>query len=142
MRLPFVAAMAFRELKVQPRRLVLLVGTIALGVSALVATNSFSDNLRTSVGRQSRALLGADLSLVSSQPFSPAVERLLDTLSRSADLARVTSFAAMAYVTSTKGSRLVQVSAAGGGYPFYGQIRTAPARAWQELQSGEPRVVV
>src|SRR3954454_21065884 len=80
MRLPFVVSMAFRELKVQPRRLTLLVGTIALSVSALVAINSFSDNLRDSVRQQSRALLGADVSLVSGQPFSPAVERLLDTL--------------------------------------------------------------
>ncbi len=142
MRLPFVVSMAFRELKVQPRRLTLLVGTIALGVSALVAINSFSDNLRDSVRQQSRALLGADLSLVSGQPFSPAVERLLDTLSQRADLARVTSFAGMAYVTRTQGSRLVQVSAVAGGYPFYGQIRTAPAEAWQELQSKDHRVVV
>src|SRR3954470_5331513 len=142
MRLAFVVSMAFRELKVQPRRLTLLVGTIALGVSALVAINSFSDNLRDSVRRQSRALLGADISLVSGQPFSPAVERLLDTLSQKADLARVTSFAGMAYVTRTQGSRLVQVSAVAGGYPFYGQIRTAPAEAWQELQSKDHRVVV
>src|SRR4051812_29464596 len=142
MRLPFVVSMAFRELKVQPRRLTLLVGTIALGVSALVAINSFSDNLRDSVRQQSRALLGADVSLVSGQPFSPAVERLLDTLSQTADLARVISFAGMAYVTRTQGSRLVQVSAVAGGYPFYGQIRTVPAEAWQELQSKDHRVVV
>src|SRR3954468_2376692 len=142
MRLAFVVSMAFRELKVQPRRLTLLVGTIALGVSALVAINSFSDNLRDSVRQQSRALLGADVSLVSGQPFSPAVERLLDTLSQRADLARVISFAGMAYVTRTQGSRLVQVSAVAGGYPFYGQIRTAPAEAWQELQSKDHRVVV
>src|SRR4051794_6728357 len=129
MRLPFVVSMAFRELKVQPRRLTLLVGTIALGVSALVAINSFSDNLRDSVRQQSRALLGADLSLVSGQPFSPAVERLLDTLSQKADLARVTSFAGMAYVTGTQGSRLVQVSAVAGGESFFGQIPPRPGGA-------------
>src|SRR3954468_12456816 len=104
MQLPFVVSMAFRELKVQPRRLLLLVGTIAVGVSALVAINSFSDNLQDSVQQQSRTLLGADLSLVSRQPFSSKVERLLDTLSRHADVARVTSFAGMAYVTRTEGS--------------------------------------
>src|SRR3954451_25130844 len=102
MRFPFVVSMGFRELKVQPRRLSLLVGTIAVGVSALVAINSFSDNLRNSVGQQSRALLGADLSLVGGQPFTPAVERRLDTLSRRADLARGSSFAGMAYVPRTE----------------------------------------
>ena len=133
--------MAARELRAAPRRLLLLTGTVAIGVSALVAVNSFSDNLRDSVRQQSRALLGADLSLVSRQPFSRRVENLLDTLSEKGELARVTSFAGMAYVTRTQGSRLVQVAAVSGGYPFYGQIRTAPGTAWTELPAGRHVIV-
>jgi putative ABC transport system permease protein len=139
--LQFVIRMAWRELRAAPRRLLLLTGTIAIGVSALVAIGSFSDNLRDSVAQQSRALLGADLSLVARQPLSSKIEHLLDTLSQKAELARVTSFAAMAYVTRTEGSRLVQVAAVSGSYPFYGEIRTAPRRAWAELQTGR-RVIV
>jgi putative ABC transport system permease protein len=137
----FVVGMAARELRAAPRRLLLLTGTVAIGVSALVAINSFSDNLRDSVRQQSRALLGADLSLVSRQSFSPRVEHLLDTLSRTGEVARITSFAGMAYVTRTQGSRLVQVAAVSGGYPFYGQIRTAPAAAWRELHAGRNVIV-
>jgi len=137
----FVFRMAARELKAAPRRLFLLMGTVAVGVAALVAINSFTDNLQDSVRRQARALLGADLALVSRQAFSPRVEALLDTLSQGSRLARVTSFAAMAYVPRTAGARLVQVAALEGQYPFYGEIRTEPAMAWSGLDDG-PHIIV
>jgi putative ABC transport system permease protein len=125
--LPFVVRMAGRELRAAPRRILLLTGTVAVGVAALVAINSFTDNLRDSVRQQARALLGADLSLVSRQ--------------RGARVARVTSFAGMAYVPRTAGTRLVQVAAVAGQYPFYGEIRTEPRSAWGELQSGRHVIV-
>lgn len=137
----FVFRMAARELRAAPRRLLLLMGTVAVGVAALVAINSFTDNLQDSVRRQARALLGADLALVSRQPFSPAVEALLDTLSRGSRLARITRFAGMAYVPRTSGTRLVQVAAIEGQFPFYGEIKTSPQRAWSELDSGRHVVV-
>ena len=133
--------MAARELRAAPRRLVLLMGTVAVGVAALVAINSFTDNLKDSVRRQARALLGADLALVSRQAFSPRVEALLDTLSRGARLSRVTNFAGMAYVPRTASTRLVQVAAVEGQYPFYGEIRTEPQPAWAQLQNGRHVVV-
>lgn len=139
--LTFVARMAARELRAAPRRLFLLMGTVAVGVAALVAINSFTDNLRDSVRQQARALLGADLSLVSRQPFSRRVEALLDTLSRGSQQARVISFAGMAYVPRTAGTRLVQVAAVEGPYPFYGEIKTQPLKAWTDLQSGRNVVV-
>lgn len=139
--LGFILRMAGRELRAAPRRLFLLTGTVAVGVAALVAINSFTDNLRDSVRQQARVLLGADLSLVSRQPLSPRVEALVDTLSRGAEVARVTSFAAMAYVPRTAGTRLVQVAAVAGRYPFYGEIRSKPRQAWHELQSGRHVVV-
>jgi len=133
--------MAGRELRGAPRRLLLLTGTVAVGVAALVAINSFTDNLQDSVRLQARALLGADISLVSRQPFSPRVEALLDTLSRGSRLARLTNFAGMAYVPRTSGTRLVQVAAVQGEYPFYGEIKTEPLEAWGELQQGRHVVV-
>lgn len=137
----FAVRMAARELRAAPRRMGLLIGTVAVGVAALVGINSFTDNLRDSVRDQARSILGADLSLSSRQPFSPRVIALLDSLGRSAERARITSFSGMAYVPRTTGTRLVQVAAVAGNYPFYGDIRTLPKDAWQRLQSG-PHVVV
>ena len=134
--------MAAREIRAAPRRLLLLTASVAIGVAALVAIGSFTDNLRDSVRGQARGLLGADFALSSRRPLPPAAERVLDTLrARGGAIARLTSFGGMAYVPRTSGTRLVQVAAVEPGYPFYGDFRTAPAAAWRELQAGG-RVVV
>ena len=133
--------MAAREGRASWRRLLVLTGAVAVGVAALVAINAFSDNLRLSVKEQARALLGADMALVSRRPFPPLADAVLDTISRGGAVARVAQFAAMAYVPRTAGTQLVQVSATQPGYPFYGEIGTAPATAWSRLHDG-PNVVV
>ncbi len=140
--LGFVLRMAAREVRASPRRLLLLTASVAVGVAALVAINSFTANLRDSVRRQAQALLGADLSLESRQPLPTVAERLIDTLvSRGAEEARVTNFSAMGYVPRTDGTRLVQVAAISGRYPFYGEIRTDPAPAWSAMQGDRHAVV-
>ncbi|HEX9166821.1 MAG TPA: FtsX-like permease family protein, partial [Gemmatimonadales bacterium] len=144
MNLRFVFRMAWRESRGARRRLWLLTGAVAAGVAALVAVNSFAANLRDSVTAQAQALLGADLSLSSRRPFSDRVAALADTLLAPApgsaqspgQMARVTSFGAMAFVPRTAGVRLVQVAAVEPGYPYYGTIVTEPAGAWPSLQEG------
>ena len=144
MNLRFVFRMAWRESRGARRRLWLLTGAVAAGVAALVAVNSFAANLRDSVTAQAQALLGADLSLSSRRPFSDRVAALADTLLTPApgsaqspgQIARVTSFGAMAFVPRTAGVRLVQVAAVEPGYPYYGTIVTEPAGAWPSLQEG------
>ncbi len=130
-----VAAMAWREGRAGRRQLSLLTAAVAVGVAALVAINSFTVNLRRSVEREARALMGADLAVIGRNELPPPVLATLDSLVRGPDgrLARVTSFSGMAYVPRTQGARLVQVAAVGAGYPFYGEIQTAPAGAWQRL---------
>jgi putative ABC transport system permease protein len=138
----FVLRMAAREVRASPRRLFLLTVSVAIGVAALVAINSFTDNLRRSVREQARALLGADLSFASRRPLPAGVEAIVDTLVRDgAEAARVTSFGGMAYVPRTDGTRLVQVAAVEGRFPFYGEIRTDPADAWSRLGEGRHVVV-
>ena len=147
MNLPFVFKLAWRESRAARRRLALLVGSVAAGVAALVAINGFTENLRTSVSQQAKALLGADIAISSRKPFPERVIRLVDTLTRADSAARpgahavVTSFAGMAYVPRTAGVRLVQVKAIEAGYPFYGTIITAPANRWSGLAAGG-RVIV
>ncbi len=139
---PFALRMAAREIRAAPRRLLLLTASVAIGVAALVAIDSFTDNLRDSVRGQARALLGADLALSSRRPLTPAANAVIDSLeARGGEVARQTSFSAMAYVRRTSGTRLVQVAAVEAGFPFYGEIHTDPAAAWGALQQGG-RVVV
>jgi putative ABC transport system permease protein len=137
-RLRFVFALAWREARSSRGRGAFLVVAVAVGVAALVAINSFTDAVRTSVNNQARALLGADLVLSSYQPFSEQTEARLEELRRAAGLppaseARTVSFGAMARVPGGGETRLVQVQAVDPGYPFYGTIETAPAGEWARL---------
>ncbi len=130
----FALTMAWRESRAALGRLWLLTASVSLGVAALVAINSFTDDLRLTVRDQARNLLGADLSLGSAARFSEKAEDELARLAGDgAQVSRVVRFTAMAYVPSGAGARLVQVTAVKGGYPFYGTIETSPQDAWSRL---------
>lgn len=140
-----VPAMAWREGRAGRRQLSLLTAAVAVGVAALVAINSFTVNLRRSVEREARTLMGADLAVIGRRDLPDTVMTMLDSVvgAPGGGLTRVTSFSGMAYVPRTQGARLVQVAAVGPGYPFYGEIQTAPAGAWQRLSdtAGAPVLV-
>ncbi|MEP6495079.1 MAG: FtsX-like permease family protein [bacterium] len=134
--------LAWRESRTARRRLLLYMSSISLGVAALVAIDSFSDNVIRSVHEQSRALLGGDVAATRNAPSTRKIDSLTDSLAR-VGVTSVTStnFTSMALIARTGGTRLVQVHAVSTGYPFYGQIVTNPAPAWSELQSG-PHILV
>ncbi|HVA56375.1 MAG TPA: FtsX-like permease family protein [Gemmatimonadaceae bacterium] len=137
-----LAAVAWRESRTARRRLLLYMSSITLGVAALVAIDSFAENVTQSVHDQSRALLGGDLSLTSNAAFPAPVNTLFDSLStHGTAVARQTSFASMALVVRTGLTRLSQVRAVTPGYPFYGQIETDPVSAWSTLQDGPHAIV-
>jgi putative ABC transport system permease protein len=135
-------AIAWRESRTARRRLLLYMSSISLGVSALVAIDSFTENVSASVAEQSKALLGGDVSLRSRAAYSPKVTQLLDSLSRTGtELAHVTQFASMGLVPRTGNTRLVQVRAVSANYPLYGEIVTQPAGLWSRLASGRNAIV-
>ena len=134
--------LAWRESRTARRRLALYMSSIAFGVAALVAIDSFAGNITRSIREQSRTLLGGDMALQARAAFPAVVDTLLDSLR--ADriaTARVTTFASMALAEPSGGTRLVQVRAVSPGYPFYGEIETVPANAWSRVH-GEAIVFV
>ncbi|HEY4129377.1 MAG TPA: FtsX-like permease family protein [Gemmatimonadaceae bacterium] len=134
---PRIFSLAWRESRTARRRLLLYMSSISLGVAALVAIDSFSENVIQSVHEQSRALLGGDIMATRNAARTPAVDSLLDSLRRvGAASVSSTNFVSMALVPRTGGTRLVQVHAVTPGYPFYGKITTEPSASWPDLQSG------
>jgi putative ABC transport system permease protein len=116
--------------------------SISLGVAALVAIDSFSANIIQSVKEQSRVMMGGDLTLNSSKPLTPAVDSLIDSLSREGiEFARVTTFPSMAVVPRTAGTRFSQVRGVTDNYPLYGTIVTEPAGRWSQLHLGANAIV-
>ena len=126
--------LAWRESRTARRRLALYMSSIAFGVAALVAIDSFAGNVTRSIREQSRTLLGGDMALQARAAFPAVVDTLLDSL-RADKIAtsRVTTFASMALAEPSGGTRLVQVRAVSPGYPFYGEIETVPANAWSRV---------
>ena len=130
-------SLAWRESRFARRRLFLFLSAISLGVAALVAVQGFAANMQSEVRQQARAMLGADVSLSSREPFRERTEAIIDSVARTGvDVARVTSFASMALLERTGSTRLVQVRAPEKGFPFYGVIETDPANQWQTLHEG------
>ena len=87
--------------------------SISLGVAALVAIDSFSDNVIRSVHEQSRALLGGDVIVERNAPQDQD-DRLAARFAarkRACRHATATNFTSMALVPRSGGTRLVQVHA-------------------------------
>lgn len=122
--------MAWRDSRGSRRRLLLYVGSMVLGVAALVAINSFGSNLRQAIDEQAKTLLGADMSVESSRPFSDSLETVIAELG--GQQSRRISFASMALFPETGGTRLSTVRAQDGIYPWYGTVDTDPPEASQD----------
>ena len=134
---------AWRESRTARRRLLLYMSSISFGVAALVAIDSFSQNVTQSVHDQSRALMGGDVSVTSRQPFTKTVDSTLAEYVRRNEIAveRQTNFPSMVTNPRVLTTRLADVRAVTTGYPLYGAIISAPAEAWGELHSGRNLIV-
>jgi putative ABC transport system permease protein len=136
MKIQTLLGLAWRESRTARRRLALYMSSIAFGVAALVAIDSFAGNVTRSIRAQSRTLLGGDLAMSSRAELPAVVDTVLDSLrAQRIDAARVTTFASMALAEPSGGTRLVQVRAVSPTYPFYGAIETVPANGWSRVHT-------
>ncbi|HVF72092.1 MAG TPA: FtsX-like permease family protein [Chthoniobacterales bacterium] len=130
----FVWKMAWRDSRSSRRRLLLFSISITLGIAALVSIGSFRHSLARAIDDQARSLIGADLVISSSRAFRPEDEALLHSLGEAQ--AREVRFMTMASFPKTNGTRLAQVRALGGDFPFYGPMETVPPAAAREFRQG------
>ena len=135
--------LTWRESRSARRKLLLYMSAISLGSAALVAIESFADNVNRSVREQSRSVMGGDLAFRSRRPYTPVQNAILDTIARAtgANYSHVVTFPSMAFVPRTGATRLSQIRAVSDNYPFYGEITTTPAGKWPELRAGANALV-
>lgn len=132
-----LARLAWRESRTARRRLLLYMSSIALGVAALVAIDSFAANVNRSIRDQSLALLGGDLTFGARQAFPERAVAILDSLEQTGSgVAYVTTFASMTLAPQHERTRLAQVRVVSEGYPFYGEVISRPAEQWPRLHEG------
>lgn len=134
----FLWRMALRDSRRSRSRLFLFISSIVVGIAALVAINSFSDNLKSDIEDQAKELLGADLELSSDNP--DFTYGLLDTLKY--EVSYENSFASMVFFPKNQQSRLVDVRTLSGDFPYYGKIETIPATAADSFRDGSRKALV
>ncbi len=139
LRLPWLLLMAWRDSRRNRSRLFLFISSIILGIAALVAIYSFEHNLKQDINSQAKNLLGADLVIDSNKPLKEEALPFLDSLGKQRSEER--TFASMVYFPESDGTRLVNVRALKGDYPYYGEIETSPSSASRSFRNGRQALV-
>jgi putative ABC transport system permease protein len=124
--------MAWRDGKASGRKLSLFMASIVLGIAAVVAIQSFGENLKDNIALQSKAMMGADYKIDLDQAPSKEVLAIIDSLGGAP--AREISFSSMAAFPGNGSTKFVQVRAIEGDFPFYGELVTTPAEAGKNYQ--------
>ena len=137
-RFRWLLLMAARDSRKSRSRLFLFISSIILGIAALVAINSFGENLKNDINGQAKELLGADLELGSNN--ADFHYPWLDSVSY--EVSNEYSFASMVLFLKNEESRLTDVRALEGDFPYYGIIETVPASASQTFRDGGAKVLV
>ena len=136
---PWLVKMAWRDSRRNRSRLFLFVSSIVLGIAAMVAIYSLGDNMSAEVDRQAASLLGADLEIGTSKQVSPEIQKMVDSLGDKRSEQRM--FPSMIYFSKSNNTRLVQVRALGGEFPYYGELETVPAAAGKSFRKGQAALV-
>ena len=131
--------MAWRDSRKSKGKLMLFILSISLGIAAMVGITSFRENLLLEIDDQAKTLLGADVEVRGNQPLPDSL--LFAFYELAPEMSREVYFASMVYFPSTDGTRLAQVRALSGKYPYYGEIETVPEEASREFQNGMSALV-
>lgn len=132
-RFSFLAKTALRDSRRNRGRLFMFMSSIILGITALVAINSFNYNLVNDIGNQSKSLLGADLKISGNKALNDSLLLVVDSLP--GEQAIEQEMFSMAYIPSTSETQFVRIKAIEGNFPFYGKIKSTPLSAVSEYQA-------
>ncbi len=131
--------LSFRMLKGQSQRLWVFIFCAAIGVCAHSAVSAFLKRVETTLSKESRTLLSADIEITGAVPLSNAQRaELSKTLPAGSRVQRSASFLTMAIAEPSRKSRLVEVQAVEDDYPFYGEMKVSGGQDIRHLQSSEP----
>jgi putative ABC transport system permease protein len=127
----FVLKMAWREVRASGPRLLFFFLCVALGVAAIVALRSVIQEVRSTLMREARDLVGADLVVQSSRPWPEDVRaRLEDLLTREPVQHRMEVVETSTMAGAGERVLLVELRGVGGGFPYYGTLQLQSGRQW------------
>ncbi|WP_370089665.1 ABC transporter permease [Ekhidna sp.] len=127
--------MAWRDSRKSRGKLFLFIAAISLGIAAMVGITSFRENLLEEIDKQAKGLVGSDVRIRGRRDLPDSL--LQSFKSMVSDHSKESYFASMVMFQKSGGTRLVQVRALKGDYPYYGAIVTKPEQASNEFQDGK-----
>jgi len=130
--------MTWLDAKASRVRLLLFMSSIILGISAVVAIQLFSENLRDNIKRQSKNLMGADYIIDTRQEPTERAQEIIDSLQPDA---MEVNFVSMIAFPKNGGTKLVNVRGMQGDFPFYGTMKTEPTVASKNYQDKKGALV-
>ncbi|SMO43348.1 ABC transporter permease [Fodinibius sediminis] len=131
--------MAWRDARSNKKRLFVYISAIIIGVAAQVAITSFRDSLNHTINNQSKELLGADLEIETEQPFPDTLQAYANALG--GEQAFITEFPSMILFPSNGATRLSNIRALEGAFPFYGTLETEPVSAAEQFKTDRSALV-
>ena len=140
--LSWLLKMAWRDSRKNKARLFLFISSMVLGIAALVAIYAIGDNLTQDIDRQAATLIGADLDVRTNKSPDAAARKFTDSLKKQAvAYSEEQSFPSMILFLNGGGTRLVQIRALSGDFPFYGEIETTPVTAAKSFRAQQDVLV-
>ncbi len=130
---PWVWRMAWRDARHNYARLFLFMASLITGIAAVVSLDALNNSLQGDIERNAKELLGADLVINSSKQFEGEFYQVVDS---TADIAGEAELSSMVLFKNTGYTRLIRLVALQGDFPFYGELNTLPAEAYQQMKTG------
>src|SRR5436309_6808595 len=124
----FVLLMALREVRASWRRLLFFFVCVAIGVGAIVMLRSVIQTVRTTLTRESRALISADVAVGTNRAWTPELRADLEKRFAAAPIiARQETIEVASMVRPLEGrgsdvAKMVELRGVQEGFPFYGTV--------------------
>jgi putative ABC transport system permease protein len=122
----FILNLAYREMRASWHRLLFFFICIAIGVGSIVSLRSIVQNVKASVGRESRSLLTADVQVSSNAPWTPqaraALERYYNSPLVVAHTEVLETGTMLRPMNQTAPPKRVELKAVQPQFPFYGEL--------------------
>jgi len=112
--------------------------SIIIGVGSVTGINSYKNSLKNSILKESKTLMGADISFDSSRKLTKTqISEIHKILPKDSNSTNTVQFLSMMSNETTGETNLSMVKAVGIGYPFYGELKTNPQDAYTNLKPNE-----
>lgn len=130
----WVWKMAWRDARHNFSRLFLFVASLITGIAAVVALDSLNNSLQQDIERNAKELLGADYVVNANKKFEAEILAAFD--STAFPQAGQADMASMVLFLNNNQSRLIRLVAFEGPFPFYGELKTQPSDAYDQIKKG------